>query len=110
MMVKDKRREVRISADDDDLLAEAAGLAGVSVSEFLLDRAMSEAAELVEAHRTIRLADEDHDRFIAALDGPVRPPEELIAQARRARGSNGSTECVSNASTITTRSAISAVG
>jgi len=27
MTVKDKRREVRISADDDDLLAEAAGLA-----------------------------------------------------------------------------------
>ncbi|MGP8062097.1 MAG: DUF1778 domain-containing protein [Acidimicrobiales bacterium] len=85
MTVKDNRREVRISADDDDLLAEAAGLAGVSVSEFLLDRAMSEAAKLVEAHRTIRLADEDHERFIAALDGPVRPPEELIAQARRAR-------------------------
>jgi uncharacterized protein (DUF1778 family) len=85
MTTKDKRREVRISADDDDLLAEAAGLAGVSVSEFLLDRALSDAADLVEAHRTIRLADEDHDRFLAALDGPVRPPAELIAQARRSR-------------------------
>jgi uncharacterized protein (DUF1778 family) len=85
MTTKDKRREVRISADDDDLLAEAAGLAGASVSEFLLDRALSDAADLVEAHRTIRLADEDHDRFLAALDGPVRPPEELIAQARHAR-------------------------
>ncbi len=38
MTVKDRRREVRISASDDDLLAEAAGLAGVSVSEFLLAR------------------------------------------------------------------------
>ena len=85
MTTKDKRREVRISADDDDLLAEAAGLAGVSVSEFLLDRALSDAADLVDAHRTIRLADEEHDRFLAALDGPVRAPEELIAQARQAR-------------------------
>ena len=85
MTTKDKRREVRISADDDDLLAEAAGLAGVSVSEFLLDRALSDAADLVDAHRTIRLAEEDHDRFLAALDGPVRAPEELIAQARQAR-------------------------
>ena len=84
MTTKDKRREVRIAADDDDLLAEAAGLAGVSVSEFLLDRALSDAADLVDAHRTIRLANEDHDRFLAALDGPVRPPEELIAQARQA--------------------------
>jgi len=85
MTTKDKRREVRISADDDDLLAEAAGLAGVSVSEFLLDRALSDAADLVDAHRTIRLADEDHDRFLAALDEPVRSLEELIAQARQAR-------------------------
>lgn len=85
MTVKGKRREVRISAEDDDLLAEAAGLAGVSVSEFLLDRAISDAASMVDAHRTIRLADDDHERFIKALDGPVRPPKELAAQARRAR-------------------------
>lgn len=84
MATKDKRREVRISANDDDLSAEAAGLAGVSVSEFLLDRALSDAADLVEAHRTIRLADEDHDCFLASPDGPVRQPEELIVQARRA--------------------------
>ena len=51
MTVKDKRREVRISADDDDLLAEAAGLSGVSVSEFLLDRAI---ARLAASHRRRR--------------------------------------------------------
>lgn len=85
MTVKDQRREVRISAGDDDLLAEAAGLAGVSVSEFLLDRALSDAAAMVEAHRTIHLAVGDRERFIKALDGPVRPPKELVAQAHRAR-------------------------
>ncbi len=85
MTVKDKRREVRISADDDDLLAEAAGLAGVSVSEFLLDRAIPDAATVVDAHHAIQLAEDDHERFLNALDGPVRPPKELVAQARRAR-------------------------
>lgn len=85
MTVKDKRREVRISASDDDLLAEAAGLAGVPVSEFLLNRALSDAAELVEAHRAIRLADASYQAFLDALDGPPRPPEKLAAQARRAR-------------------------
>jgi uncharacterized protein (DUF1778 family) len=58
MTVKDKRREVRISADDDDLLAEAAGLSGVSVSEFLLDRAIADAATIVDAHRAIQLAED----------------------------------------------------
>jgi len=85
MTVKDKRREVRISADDDDLLAEAAGLTGVSVSEFLLDRAIADAATVVGAHHAIQLAEDDHERFLKALDGPVRPPKELVAQARRAR-------------------------
>ena len=85
MTVKDKRREVRISAEDDDLLAEAAGLTGVSVSEFLLDRAIADAATIVDAHRAIQLAEDDHARFLKALDGPVHPPKELVAQARRAR-------------------------
>ncbi|MGH3188694.1 MAG: DUF1778 domain-containing protein [Streptosporangiaceae bacterium] len=85
MSVKDKRREVRISEADDDLLAEAAGLAGVPVSEFLLGRALSDAAELVETHRTIRLADASYQAFLDALDAPPQPSEKLAAQARRAR-------------------------
>lgn len=85
MTVKDRRREVRISAEDDDLLAEAAGLAGVSVSEFLLERALSDAAALVEAHRTIRLSGESYEAFLQALDAPAQPPKQLVAQSRRAR-------------------------
>ena len=85
MTTKGKRREVRISAEDDDLLAEAAGLSGVSVSEFLLDRAIGDATTIVDAHRTIRLAEDDHVRFVKALDGPVHAPKDLILQARRAR-------------------------
>ncbi len=85
MNVKDNRRGVRISADDDDLLAEAAGMTGVSVSEFLLNRAIADAATVVDAHHAIQLAEDDHERFLKALDGPVHPPKELVAQARRAR-------------------------
>lgn len=85
MTVKGKRREVRISASEDDLLAEAAGLTGVSVSEFLLDRALSDAAALVAAHRTIVLTHDSYKAFLAALDRPAQPPERLVAQSRRAR-------------------------
>ncbi len=85
MNVKDNRREVRISADDDDLLAEAAGMTGVSVSEFLLNRAIADAATVVDAHHAIQLAEDDHERFLKALDGPVHPPKVLVAQAHRAR-------------------------
>ena len=85
MAVKGKRREVRISARDDDLLTEAASLAGVPVSEFLLSRALSDAADLVQAHKTILLADDAYAAFLAALDVPPQPLERLAAQARRAR-------------------------
>ena len=75
MTAKDKRREVRISADDDDLLAEAAGLTGVSVSEFLLDRAIADAATIVDAHRAIQLAEDDH-RAVPQGAGRSRPSTE----------------------------------
>ena len=85
MQLKDKRREVRISSADDDLLAEAAGLAGVTVSEFLLDRALSDAADLVEAHHSITLGSERFEKFMAALDAPTPVPGALLDQVRRAR-------------------------
>jgi uncharacterized protein (DUF1778 family) len=84
----DKRREIQISASDDDLLSEAAGLAGVSVSEFLRECALSEAVTMVEAHRTIVLSEDGSNAFLEALDAPVRPPKELVAQIRRARRPN----------------------
>ena len=60
-------------------------MTGVSVSEFLLNRAIADAATVVDAHHAIQLAEDDHERFLKALDGPVHPPKELVAQARRAR-------------------------
>jgi len=85
MATKDRRREVRLTTADDDLLIEAAGLAGVSVSEFLLDRALSDAESIVQSHRTIRLGPAAYERFLDALDAPLRSSEDLVAQARRAR-------------------------
>jgi uncharacterized protein (DUF1778 family) len=85
MATKDHRRELRLSADDDDLITEAAGLVGVSVSEFLLDRAVADAEAIVEAHRTVRLNQDAYQRFLAALDAPAQPVGPLIEQLRKAR-------------------------
>ena len=85
MTVKDKRREVRVSANDDDLLVEAAGIAGVSVSEFVLGRALSEAEALVQAHRTITLGTSAYEKFLEALDSPPQPIDALGDQIHRSR-------------------------
>ena len=85
MTTKDHRRELRLSSRDDDLIIEAAGIVGVSVSQFLLDRAVSDAEGIVEAHRTVLLHGSAYDRFLAALDAPAEPVGPLVAQLRKAR-------------------------
>jgi uncharacterized protein (DUF1778 family) len=85
MPTKDQRRELRLSTHDDDLITEAAGLLGVSVSEFLLERAVAEAADVVDAHHTVTLESQRFDQFLAALDAPPRPNEALREQIRRSR-------------------------
>lgn len=84
-MPKTKRRELRISSSDDDLLVEASGLLGVSVSEFLLSTALPEAERLVDDNRTIVLGKDAYKRFLAILDAPPRVAQRLAAEARKAR-------------------------
>jgi uncharacterized protein (DUF1778 family) len=71
---KDARREFRLSRNDDDLLVEAAGLAGVSVSEFVATRALADAETLVHAHHVIELDRESYRKFLDALDAQKGNP------------------------------------
>jgi uncharacterized protein (DUF1778 family) len=84
-MIKDKRRELRITSRDDDLIVEAAGLLGISVSEFLVNRAVVDAEEVVDVHRSIRLQSDPYQRFLAALDQPTRTPKQLLRQIKASR-------------------------
>jgi uncharacterized protein (DUF1778 family) len=85
MAAKERRREVRLTAADDDLIAEAAGLSGVSVSEFVTSRALSDAEAIVRAHRTIELDRASYHRFLDMLDTYAGPPRELMDQVSKAR-------------------------
>ena len=85
MVTKDHRRELRLSSSDDDLITEAAGLLGLSVSEFLLGRAVADAEAIVDAHRTVRLQQDSYERFLMALDAPPKPVSKLVDQIRKSR-------------------------
>jgi uncharacterized protein (DUF1778 family) len=82
--MKDRRRELRLTTKDDDLLIEAAGLQGVSVTEFMLNTAVADAENIVAAHHTIELGAQTYKDFLAALDGPALAPPELVSQFRKA--------------------------
>lgn len=84
VLTKDRRREVRLTTRDDDLLIEAAGLQGVSVTEFMLNTAVADAEKVVTTHHTIELGTRAYKDFLAALDAPaVAPPERLDHPGRR---------------------------
>jgi uncharacterized protein (DUF1778 family) len=85
MTTKTNRREIRLTARDDDLITEAAGLAGLTVTEFLLDKAVADAEALVDAHHAIRLQSEAYDQFLKALDSPPVPIAELVEQIHKSR-------------------------
>ena len=82
---KAARREVRLSERDDALLVEAAGLVGTSVSEFVIEHAVSDAEAIVHAHHTIELDEDHHRRFVAALQasGPNARFTEAVRSAHR---------------------------
>jgi uncharacterized protein (DUF1778 family) len=86
MTIKDARREVRLAKDDDDLLVEAAGLSGVSVSEFVLGHAVTEAQRIVQANHEITFTSPElKERFFAVLDAPFVPNKTLAGQISKAR-------------------------
>lgn len=85
MKTKDRRREFRLSAEDEQLITEAATLSGVSFTGFVLDEALARAREIVESHRTITLPDDAYERFLEALDAPPERNPALVELAKRAK-------------------------
>ena len=85
MKTKDRRREFRLSAEDEQLISEAAALSGMSFTGFVLDEAVGRAREIVEAHRTITLPADAYQRFLDALDAPPERNPALVELARRAK-------------------------
>lgn len=47
---KDRRRELRLSREDEELITEAAALSGTTFTGFVLEEAIARAREIVEAH------------------------------------------------------------
>jgi len=71
MPTKDHRRELRLSSTDDDLITEAAGLLSMTVSEFLLGRAVADAETIVDAHRSVRLQRASYDPLPGRFSTPL---------------------------------------
>lgn len=72
------RITARIDAETQEMLKEAARIAGISsINSFVLHAALKEAKVLIEQERTIKLDREASLRLMQALDNPPLPNERL---------------------------------
>ena len=74
---RSERIDIRTTPHVKRLLQEAAATSHKSVSEFLLDSALSKAAEVMADRRLFVLDDAQWDAFMAALDAPPQPMPRL---------------------------------
>jgi uncharacterized protein (DUF1778 family) len=74
---KDSRLNIRCDERTRQLLDRAAGYARVSLSEFVLSRAVEAAERIVQEQQSITLKADDFQAFLAALDAPGEPSPAL---------------------------------
>jgi len=74
---KSERIDIRTTQRVKRTLQDAATASSKTVSEFLLDSALTKAAEVLADRRLFLLDDEQWDAFMAALDAPPQPMPRL---------------------------------
>ncbi len=74
---KTERIDIRTTPRVKRALQDAATVSSKTVSEFLLDSALTKAAEVLADRRLFLLDDEQWESFMAALDAPPQPMPRL---------------------------------
>ncbi|WP_163692719.1 type II toxin-antitoxin system TacA family antitoxin [Mycolicibacterium phocaicum] len=72
------RLEVRVTAEQDALIRQAADLEATTVTAFVLDTVTTRAKGVVKRHQDLMLSNQAFDRFIAELDAPAQTVPELV--------------------------------
>jgi uncharacterized protein (DUF1778 family) len=80
---KERRLNIRCDEQTRALLDRAAGHARVTLSEFVLSRAVQAAEQVVRERESISLPEADFTAFLTALDAPAEPSPALLRAARR---------------------------
>ena len=82
---KTERIAVRLPSDAKRTLERAAEVCGRSLTDFVVENALTAAQNTIEDSERMRLAEEDRAIFLAALANPPEPNEALKAAAVRYR-------------------------
>lgn len=75
--LKQARMEFKTTDEVKNLLSEAAILAGLDLTAFVLNSATEKARAVLAEHSTVKLSGENHARFLQVLASPPRPSKAL---------------------------------
>lgn len=82
---KQDRIELRVNQRQKALIEEAASLSGMSLSSYMLAKALKSARQEIQEAEIIRLSDRDRDLFLKALDTAPKPSARLKKAVKRFR-------------------------
>jgi uncharacterized protein (DUF1778 family) len=83
---KGDRIEARLPHETKMLIEQAAVLAGMTTSDFMVSRAQEAARHIVAEHERWVLNRQQSEAFVKALLNPPEPVPALVAAARRYKG------------------------
>jgi uncharacterized protein (DUF1778 family) len=83
---KQDRIELRVNQRQKALIEEAASLSGMSLSSYMLAKALKSARQEIQEAEIIRLSDRDRDLFLKGLDTAPKPSAKLKKAAARFQG------------------------
>lgn len=84
-MAVDERLDLKLSAADKQLFAQAAAIEGLSMAAFVRQAAKQRAAEAIQREQQLALSQRDFTAFQAAISQPFSPNpalQEALEQAR----------------------------
>ena len=80
---REARLVARVNEDVHQLVRAAAELSGSSITQFLVDAAVSKALEVTEQATRIKLTMDGAEQMLEALNQPASPPARLLKAAER---------------------------
>lgn len=83
MPVLAKRLEARLTAEEKELLQEAAAAKGLTLTAFVASSAREAAMKVLREHHILELGRKDQRAFVEAMLNPEAPNERLRTVAKR---------------------------
>ena len=76
---KTERFNIRIATSQKSMIARAAALSHMDMTDFILDKVVPEAKAVIEAAKSVQVSKRDFERLLELLENPPRPNDRLRA-------------------------------